>query len=721
MQMRVAIPMAAWDKWAMFDDGNAKIGSSLTDRKAPARLRGAGCFVADVALTAPLHLNFARATTASGSLGALDLSAARAVAGVHAVHTGTDVSGLGVLSVNEVIPLSRVPGFPLLAQGQIGGLGQAVAAVLGETPMAARDGAEAVQWDVDETGADGPDRSVVAEKNWRTGDPEAAFDAAAHVVEATITHPRLFPSPMETRGIAVEYADEALTIWSSSQTPHRARTEIAQILRMDAGRLRVIAPDVGGAFGMKGSVYPEEVFAVWAAMTHRRSVRWIASRGEDMLSATQGRGLRSRGRLALSGDGRFTALEAWIEAPVGAWLPNSALIPAWNAARILPGPYDIESVAIETRAVPIAPAPMGIYRGAGRPEAACLMERLVERASTQLKRCAVDLRVQNVYPSGALPTRTVTGNLLDSGDYPTTLLRASDLIGYSALRREQSQARTKGRLFGVGAALYLEPSGEGFETARVTLCTDGSLHVASGSSSQGHGRETAYAQIAGELFDLPPDRVTVIQGDTETCPPGIGAVASRGTAIGGSAVFTAAERVRARSLRGDTLPICEEVRYQNEGQAWGHGLYVVVVEIERETGVPRILKAACLDDAGRLVNPAFVKGQVRGGFAQGLGEALMEQVVYDADGQLLTGSLMDYALPRATDVPSIEIFAQETPTPMNALGVKGVGEAGTIGAPAAILNAVLDALGPLGVTHLDMPLTPCKIWTAIRDAEEKTP
>ncbi len=718
-QMRVAKVIPSWKDVNVFDDGNAKIGASPTDRMAPARLRGAGCFVADVALRDPLHLSFARATTASGRIGAPDLSAARSVPDVHAVHSGADVAGLGVLTVNEVIPLNHVPAFPLLVQGQIGGLGQPVAAILGESPMAALDGAEAVLWDVEDAADAGiAGRTPLAEKTWRTGDPEAAFHAAAHVVEVTVQHPRLFPSPMETRGIAVEYSDAGLTIWLSTQTPHRARSEIAQILGVDAARLRVIAPDVGGAFGMKGSVYPEEVFAVWAAMTHRRSVRWIASRSEDMVSATQGRGLRSHGRLALARDGRFTALEAWIEAPLGAWLPNSALIPAWNAARILPGPYDIECVAIETRAIPGAQGPVGIYRGAGRPEAACLMERLVERAAFELQRCAVDLRVQNVHASGALPTRTVTGNILDSGDYPQTLLRASEATDYPGLRRMQRDARQKGRLFGVGSALYLEPSGEGFESARVTMTTDGNITVASGSSSQGHGRETAYAQIVAELFDLPPDRIEVIHGDTETCPAGIGAVASRGTSIGGSAVFTAAERVRARHLRGDALPISEEVRYENEGQAWGHGLYVVVVEIDRDTGVPQILRAACMDDAGRLVNPAFVDGQIRGGFAQGLGEALMEQVVHDGDGQLLSGSLMDYALPRASDIPPMEVHTEETPTPMNALGVKGVGEAGTIGAPAAILNAVMDALAPIGVTRLDMPLTPCKIWSAIRSAED---
>ena len=288
------------------------------------------------------------------------------------------------------------------------------------------------------------------------------------------------------------------------------------------------------------------------------------------------------------------------------------------------------------------------------------------------------------------------------------------------LLEQRDAARADGLLSGVGVALYLEPSGDGFESARVTLGANGRVDIASGSSSQGQARETAYAQIAAEVFDIPLDLIDVTHGDTATCPDGIGALASRGTAIGGSAVFSAAERVRARQLRGDALPITEAVRYENEGQAWGFGVYVVAVQIDRETGVPTLSHVTCLDDAGRMVNPAFVEGQIRGGFAQGFGEALMEQVVY-GDGQLLTGSLMDYALPRATDLPPLALYKTETPTAMNALGVKGVGEAGTIGAPAAILNAVMDALAPVGVDHLDMPLTPSKIWTALQAAEKEKP
>ncbi|WP_224814230.1 xanthine dehydrogenase family protein molybdopterin-binding subunit [Hasllibacter sp. MH4015] len=695
------------------------IGQSHPDRRAAARLRGAGCFVADVALDAPLHLAFLRAPVGAGQLATLDIAGALEVPGVVAIHTGDDVAHLGKLSVNPVLPILREAPYPILARGRVLHLGQPIAAVLAETAHAAQDGVEALWPDIAEDGE--AEDATVAERTWRTGDCVAEFDRADHVVEVHVQHPRLAPSPMEPRAIAVAWGEEGLTIWHSTQTPHRSRSELARIIGLDPARLRVIAPDVGGAFGMKASLYPEEVFAVWAALHHRQAVRWCANRGEDLLSATHGRGIRSIGRLAVDKNGMFLALQAEIRAPVGPWLPNSALVPGWNAARILPGGYDVPTLDISVDVRPDGHGPVGIYRGAGRPEAACLMERLADAAARKVGLDPLTIRRRNVHASGALPLRNATGNYLDSGDYPAALEAASEAADYPALQVRRAEARADGKLSGLGLAFYLEPSGEGFETARVTWRADGSVEVASGSSSQGHGRETAYAQIAAEVLDLPLDGITVRQGDTETCPAGIGAVASRGTAIGGSAVFTACERLRARRLKGETLPLREDAHYENAGQAWGYGVYVVAVEVDRETGAVEITHATCVDDAGRLVNPAFAEGQIRGGFAQGLGEALMEEVVFDADGQLLTGSLMDYALPRATDMPDVAIHSSEHPTALNALGAKGVGEAGTIGAPVAILNAVLDALSPLGVRDLDMPLTPCKIWSAIAAAERETP
>ncbi len=332
----------------MLDRTPHLIGASLPDRRAAPRLRGKGVFTGDVALTNPLHLAFVRSDVPYGRIVAMDLANARAVAGVFDVHDGTDVAGLEALSVNAVLPLRVTPGYHALAQGTVDCLGQPLAAVLATSVQAALDGVEAIAPEIKENTAP---TDVIAAKRWRTGDPDVAFETAAHVVEVTLHHPRLAPSPLEPRAIAVEWSEVGLTIWHSTQTPHRTRSELARILGIDAEGIRVIAPDVGGAFGMKASLYPEEVLAVWAALHHRRSVRWCATRAEDFLSATHGRGQHNWGRLAVAQDGTFLALEAKISAPVGPWLPNSALIPAWNAARILPGGYDIPTVDIATRAV----------------------------------------------------------------------------------------------------------------------------------------------------------------------------------------------------------------------------------------------------------------------------------------------------------------------------------------------------------------------------------
>jgi len=551
------------------------------------------------------------------------------------------------------------------------------------------------------------------------GDTRSVFASAAHVVSAAIDHPVLAPSPLEPRSIAVQYHGDTgnITIWHSTQTPHRTRASLANILDLDPARLRVIAPDVGGAFGMKGSIYPEEVLAVWAALTHRRNIRWTATRSEEFLSATHGRGLRSRGRLALDEVGNFLALEAQIDAPLGYWLPNSALIPAWNAARLLPTGYDIPVLDITTTARQTPRPAMGLYRGAGRPEANALMEQLVEAAARITGQDGLDLRHRNLLRPGHLPCDTATGNRLDSGDYP----RALDLLrtkgGYDDALVRRDTRRANGELAGVGVGFYLEPSGEGWESATVTL-GQVRAEIASGSSSQGQSRATAYAQIAADALDLPMSAITVRFGDTATCPEGIGALASRSTPIGGSAILAACRAAKARQDGGEVGDITVDIRYENEGQAWGYGVFMAELQVDRDTGVIDVTRLTCIDDTGTIINPSMVKDQITGGAAQGLGEALMEQVVFDEDGQLLTGSLMDYALPRAADMPPLHIHSIETPSPFNLLGAKGVGEAGTIGVPIAILNAALDALGPLGVRDLAMPLTPGRVWQAINEANE---
>lgn len=700
-------------------------------REDAALVTGRGRFVDDIRLKDPLHVAFARSTTAHGRLLHVDVSSALEFEGVIAAYAGPDVAELGGLLVNNVVATLKVPPYPILAVDRVRAVGQPVAALVARSSNAAVDACEAVVIDVEEAPAlstladaekgaalfhDIPENIAVRDE-WTLGDVDAAFAQATHVVSVDVAHPRLAPTSLEPRGIAVDYdaATDRLTVWLSTQTPHRARSDLARILNIDEIRLRVIAPDVGGAFGMKASLYPEEIFVVWAALTLKRPVRWTATRSEEFLSASHGRGGRNRGTLALASDGRFLALRAEMTCPLGHWLPNSAAIPAWNAGRILPGPYRIEAVNVSTRGVLTHTAPVGIYRGAGRPEAALLMERLVEEAARTLDLCPADIRRRNLIPAEQMPFTGPSGMCLDSGNYPEALQVFCDFAEYTALKKAVLSRRASGELVGLGLAFYVEPCGKGWESARVEMRADGTVLAATGSSTQGHGRQTAYAQIVADVFGIDPSRIEVAAGDTALCPTGIGALASRSTAIGGSALLAAARQVKAEWDRAG-IPSVAETVYENDGEAWGYGCHLALVSIDRETGALSAERISCLDDIGTVINPMLADGQVMGGIAQGVGEALLESIVYDADGQLLTGSLSDYALPRADDMPDIRLTALSTPSPNNLLGAKGVGEAGTIGAPAAILNAAIDALSPLGVCDLSMPLTSETLWRAIQDA-----
>ena len=692
------------------------IGRDLPRKEGEAALRGAGCYVSDVALPADaLALVFRRSAMASAEVSVSALDRARAMPGVVAVLTAADLPAHGALEVNPIMPVSGLPDWPILAPGRVSAAGQPVAAVLAGSRAEARAAAETLE--VAYTPQPAPAPAPMASRSWRAGDPEAAFAAAAHVVEVRSDHALLAPSPMEPRAIAVAYhaATEGVTAWCSTQTPHRARASFASILQVDPARIRVVAPDVGGAFGMKASVYPEEVLAVWAALSLKRSVRWVATRSEEFASASRGRGLRLSGRLALDGAGRFLALAAEVTGETGHWLSTSALVPPYNAARMLPTGYDVPALDIRTEAEWSAAPPVGIYRGAGRPEAVLLMERLVDRAAVATGLDRAEIRRRNLVPSERMPHAMATGGVLDSGDYPALMARIAP--AWEAALAWRDAARAAGEAAGVGLAFYLEPSGEGWESARVTLESNGGLHVASGSSAQGQGRATTLAQIAADAAGVEYERVRVSFGDTGRDPEGIGAVASRSTAIGGSAVCQAASAVAERAAAGEALPIVEERRYENSGQAWGAGVCVARLSVDLETGKIALHRLDCLDDAGRIVSPALAHGQIRGGLAQGVGEALLERVVDGPDGAPLTDSFQLYAMPRAVDMPAMALDTMESPSPTNLLGAKGLGEGGTVAAPPAILSAALDALAPHGVGDLQMPLSPARVWAAIQSAK----
>jgi aerobic carbon-monoxide dehydrogenase large subunit len=690
------------------------VGLAMPRREDPALLQGRGRYTADIALDRPLHLVFLRSPVAAGRIIGIDVGAARAAAGVVAVFTGADLPPNPAPDLAPVLDIVAPLPFPMLARGQIACVGEPLAAILAESPALAADAAELITLDIAEAAMPGPRR--VAERRWHVGNPGAAFAKAAHVVSVETHHPRVAPAPMEPRGVAIRYdpVTEGVTIFQSTQTPHRTKNDVTRILQLDPDRVRVVAPDVGGGFGMKGFTYPEEVFAVWAALQLGRDVRWIATRSEEFLSAAHGRGLTTQGRLALDAEGRFLALEARIAAPLGGWVSGTGLMPAFNAARILPSGYAIPALDIETAAYAHPLPPVGIYRGAGRPEANVIIERLIDAAAAATGRDPIALRKANLIPASAMPHDTATGNRLDSGDYAAALDAFAASADLEGLRARRDAIRAIGGIAGLGLAFYVDPSAHGWEYTRVTLNPDGTAHIATGATQQGHGRLTAFSQIASDALGLPIDAITLEAGDTGVVTEGIGAVGSRATAIGGSALLDACAKIKAALAEGAALPITMESKYEVAGQAWAFGAYAVLVEIDPETGAPRLLAAHGHDDAGVLVNPLQAEGQIRGGFAQALGETMLEAIAFDGDGQLLTGSFMDYAMPRADDLPPLGLSHSETPSPMNPLGAKGVGEASTTGAPAAFINAITDAFRPTGKAPPQMPFSPARLWAALQ-------
>ncbi|MFK8031310.1 MAG: xanthine dehydrogenase family protein molybdopterin-binding subunit [Gammaproteobacteria bacterium] len=697
----------------------AMVGQPILRREDERLIRGAGRYTADIQPDKLLHVAFVRSTMPRSTILECDVEEALDAPGVDAVFTGRDVGHLGNLSISPLIEVSGTPVYPILAEHTVAAVGQPVAAVVAASSSLASDAADYVMIDLDEA-PESEDEPVTVNGRWESGDVDAAFEEADHIVSATVSHSRLAPSPMEPRAITVEFdsSDDSVTVWLSTQTPHRARLELAKILCVCETKIRVVAPDVGGAFGMKAALYPEDVLVVWAAFRLKKSVQWVASRSEEFLSATHGRGCRSQGELAVSADGRFLAVKSSMALPLGHWLPTSAVIPAWNAGRIIPSGYDIQTLKVTSIATATDTAAVGIYRGAGRPEANSLMERLVDEAAAVTGIDPLDIRLQNVIGEDQFPYRTASGYELDSGRYGEALKKLADRADYVSMKRRRDKRRAEGELVGIGLGFYVEPCGIGWESARITLHPDGRVVAATGGSSQGHGRETALAQIVADGLNVPMNTVEVRHGDTRSCPTGIGALASRSTAIGGSAMAEVCQKINRRVKNGDLSsgPVTEEINYENDGEAWGYGCYLIELSIDGETGVIEIESANCIDDVGTIINPLLVEGQIMGGFAQGIGEALLEELKYDEYGQLLTGSLTDYALPRADNIPKLSISKLVTPSPNNTLGAKGVGEAGTIGAPAAILNAAIDALRPIGVTSLEMPLTSHRIWQAINNA-----
>lgn len=736
------------------------MGRSVRRREDRRLVTGRGAYVDDHLPEGCLHLEFVRSQVGHGKILGIDIDAAREADGVVAIFSAADLQGLGASAVNFLLADIVPTPMQLLASDTVQAAGQPVAAVVATSLAAARDAAELIEIDIEPLPLlCGDERKQVLSHAWQAGEVDAAFRHAAHVVSVTVAHSLLAPMALEPRAALVTFQDDFLTAWLSTQTPQRARDDLARILGLPLAQIRVVAPDVGGAFGGKASIYPEDAMVAWASKMLGRPVKWCSTRGDELLAASHGRGGTTYGEMALAADGKVLAMRAQIAFRQGHWMPFSAVVPARNAGRILPGPYAVDAVDIGIKGFLSHGAAVGIYRGAGRPEATMLMERLMDEAARALDLDPLELRRRNLIPTDAFPYQTPTGETLDSGNYTLLIDKAIACSGYAELRAEQARRRDAGEVVGLGVGLYIEPCGQGWESANISLCRDGTVVAGTGSSAQGQGRETAFAQIVADALQVSPDRVSIVHGDTAEVPTGIGALASRSTAIGGGAMVRACDALReqigqaaaealqcsveelvlhddgvfagygagqsvgwgelAQQLLGaDGDPkdraLSSSVVFHADGEAWASGCCLASVSVARDTGELAIEQLLWVDDAGRILNPLLVRGQLVGGMAQGLGEALMERIVYDEDGQLLTGSLMDYAVPRAIDMPAVRIEKIETPSPTNPLGVKGVGEAGCIGIPAAIFNAVSDALAPFGARNLQMPLTSEKIWLALQ-------
>jgi carbon-monoxide dehydrogenase large subunit len=626
---------------------------------------------------------------------------------------------------NPLLQVTQDTVFPLLADTQVAYVGQPVAVVVATSRDIAREAASAVTLSLH---ALPPSNDFAAEEaTTSTQHLSGSLPShSAHVVQTHLRSPRVSAMPLEPRACSVmlhdadaqEIGAHRITVWLGTQTPSRAQADVARVLNMPTEQVRLISPDVGGAFGAKASVSPEDLLTALTAQHLQRPVQWVASRSDDFVGGMQGRGSVMQGRLHVSAEGRLEGLWARLHFTLGAWLPYSAVVPVRNAARILPGPYALTHIDIQGIATRAHAAPVNIYRGAGRPEAALLMETLIEQAARQCQLDPVDLRLRNLISAKDMPYTTPTGEVLDSGDYALALNQACEQFGYEQARAAQIERRRAGEMVGIGIALYVEPCGQGWESARVTLHEDGRVTVASGAPAQGQGHVTTFAQLAADTLGCAPSQVEVHLGNTELCPAGTGALASRSTAIGGSAIVQACRNVLARRERGEALPITAEEKFTAK-EAWSYGCVIAQMRIDLDTGTPTIERITWVDDAGHVLQPTLVHGQLIGGAAQGLGQAMMERLVYDDQGQLITGSLMDYAIPRADHMPPIHIHSMHTPSPNNLLGAKGVGEAGCIGVPAALMNAARDALSPLGEFDLQLPLTSEQIWRVLSTHFEK--
>ncbi len=761
------------------------LGNAVLRLEDPVLLTGEGKYVDDLVEVGMLHVAFARSTIAHGELVSVDVSEAATMPGVVAVyHAGGDDLGLPSLQQFPMMPesLNR----PIFATDKVRFVGDVIAAVVAETRAQATDAAERVIADyvslpvvlsaVDAMAADAPQlfaghgSNICFQTNFP---PEGDADplAGAHTVaEVTMVSQRLAGVPMETNGIFAVPGDNGLTCWVSHQAPHSIHAGYAPMLGLEPGRLRVVCPWVGGGFGPKAAPYVEHLVAAAAALALNRPVKWIETRSEDMVSLVQGRDFVMTAKLGLDADGKIVGFDGSVVASAGAYPGIGAILPMLTQMMSV-GVYEVPNVRFSGTTVMTNNTTIGAYRGAGRPEATQLIERVLDVAADKIGMDPAELRRINFLQPGQFPLTTPTGAAYDSGEYEKALDAALKASGYAELRAEQARRRANGdaKQLGIGVSTYVEvtaPVGLHVEFGAVEIHDDGSASVFAGTSAHGQGHHTAFAMLASEVLGIPMAQITLVDSDTDTVPRGAGTMGSRSLQTAGSAIHVASTEVldRARRIAGNLLEataddivtgdgglhvagvpsksvswaelavasrdpaqlpdgleagtLRHELDFDGTNSTFPFGAHVSVVEVDTETGHVTMLRHVAVDDCGRILNPLLVAGQQHGGIAQGAAQALYEWVQYDDDGNPITSNLADYAIPSAAELCSFEVSNTETDSPRNPLGAKGIGESGTIGSTPAIQNAVVDAVSHLGVTHIDMPCTAENVWRCIQAASK---
>ena len=775
-------------------------GSAIKRREDPRLITGRGSYVDDLQIPGILYMTLVRSPHAHARLRSVDAEAARGMPGVFAVYTGADLQGkVGDLPCGWVLPDIKMPPHHPVAVDKVRYVGDAVAVVLADSRDAARDAAEAINVDyevlpavVDEEKAAADGAPILHEEfgtnvsfTWNIGggDVDAALSEADKVVKQRIVNQRLIPNAMEPRAVVGHYLapSDELTLWTSTQVPHLVRLLLALTAGIPEQKIRVSAPDVGGGFGSKLYLYAEEMLVACLSRLTGRPIKWTEERRENYIATTHGRACIQDVEIACKNDGTITGLRIHNIANLGAYLSTFAPgIPTVLFGVMLSGAYRIPNIDCRVDGVFTNTVPVDAYRGAGRPEATHLVERVADLVADATGVDPAEVRRKNFIPGEEFPFTTATGVTYDSGEYARALARALEVADYEGLKREQAERRARNdrMQLGIGLSSYVEICGMapsqvlgavggqagGWESATVRIHPTGKVTVLSGASSHGQGHQTTFAQIVADELGIPLEDIDIVQGDTAKVQFGIGTFGSRSTAVGGTAIFQSVQKLKDKAaqiaahllevsvedvefvdgrlqVKGapDQSRTIQEIAlmaflahnypkdlepgldattfYDPSNFTWPFGTHVCVTEVDSETGRIEVKRYVAVDDCGRVINPMIVDGQVHGGIAQGMAQALYEEGAYDDSGQLISGSMMDYAVPNAKQLPPFETHHTITPSPVNPMGLKGIGEAGTIGASAAVVNSVVDALSHLGITHLDMPLRPERVWRAIQEAK----